>query len=106
MTPLNVYLATSEELCRELGNRLRTKRLSLPVSQQQLALRAGISIGALKKLEKDGQANMLTVVRTVMALGLAGEFDTLFSLPAQASIADMEDAERARRKRAPRRSTQ
>ena len=102
---MDVYLATSEELCRELGNRLRTKRLSLPLSQQELALRAGISVGALKKLEKDGQANMLTVVRAVVALGLAGELEGLFSMRAQASIADMELAERAKRRRAPRRST-
>jgi transcriptional regulator with XRE-family HTH domain len=100
----DTHLATADELCRELGDRLRAQRLSQLLPQQELALRAGISTGALKKLEKDGQANMTTLVRTVLALGLAGEFETLFALRAQASIADMEHAERAKRLRAPRRS--
>ena len=102
--PTDVHLATADELCRELGARLRAQRLSRLLTQQDLAGRAAVSVGALKKLEKDGQANMLTVMRVVVALGLAGELETLFALQAQASIADMERAERAQRRRAPRSS--
>jgi transcriptional regulator with XRE-family HTH domain len=97
-------LATAPELCRALGSRLRAQRLAQGLAQDALAQRAGVSLGALKKTEKDGQANMLTLVRIVQSLGLAGELESLFALHPQASIADMEQAARAQRRRAPRRS--
>jgi transcriptional regulator with XRE-family HTH domain len=97
-------LATPEELCHELGRRLRAQRLSRLLTQEELAARAGLSPGALKKLERDGQGHVLTLVRAALALGLAAEFETLFALRPQASIAQMERAAHAGRKRAPRRS--
>jgi len=100
---MNVNLATADELCLELGSRLRAQRLAQLLSQQDLAARSGVSAGALKKLEKDGQANTLTLLRVVQALGLTGELAQLFALQPQASIAEMERAEQAQRQRAPRR---
>jgi transcriptional regulator with XRE-family HTH domain len=94
-------LATPSERCRTLGDRLRMHRLAQALSQQELALRSGVSQGALKKLEKDGQSNLLTVVRVVQALGLADELGHVFLLGSPASIADMERAEKAQRRRAP-----
>ena len=100
----NALLATAPELCRELGTRLRSHRLQQGLTQDELAARAGVSPGAVKKLERDGQANTLTLVRAVQALGLAAELETLFRPRGQASIADMERAEQLhQRKRAPRR---
>ncbi|MBC5767669.1 helix-turn-helix domain-containing protein [Ramlibacter albus] len=101
--PSDARLATADELCRELGTRLREQRLALLLTQEELAQRAGVSGGAIKKLEKDGQGHVLSLVRVAMALGLAGELDSLFSLKQATSIADMERAERAKRRRAPRR---
>lgn len=100
---LDLSLATPQELSLELGARVRAQRLSQLLSQAELALRAGVSTGALKKLERDGQANMLTFMRTVTALGLAKDLEPLLALKPQTSIAEMEKAQQARRKRAPRR---
>ena len=64
---------------------------------------AGLSLGALRKLERSGQSSLETLVRTVQALGLVDELEDLLVLKRQ-SIAQMEQVEAAsRRQRAPRR---
>ncbi|CAM3403397.1 HTH cro/C1-type domain-containing protein [Bordetella sputigena] len=96
-------LATTGEILHALGLRLRAQRLAQSLSQRELAEMAGLSLGALRKLEDSGLSSMETMVRTVQALGLAGDLEELFTLKRQ-SIAQMEQAELAsQRQRAPRR---
>lgn len=96
-------LASSSEVLLSLGQRLRAQRLAQGVPQRELAQMAGLSLGALRKLESSGQSSLETLVRTVQALGLVSELDELFVLKRQ-SIAQMEKAEVAsQRQRAPRR---
>ena len=88
---------------RAMGIRLRVQRLAQALSQRDLAQMAGLSLGALRKLEHDGQCSLETLIRVVQALGLVEELEDLFLLKRQ-SIAQMEQAEAAsQRKRAPRR---
>lgn len=64
---------------------------------------AGLSLGALRKMERDGQSSLETLILVVQALGLAEELDGLLVLKRE-SIAQMEQAEAVKqRKRAPRR---
>jgi len=96
-------LATADEILHVLGQRLRTQRLTQRLTQQALAQMAGLSLGALRKLESSGHCSAETLVRTVQALGLASEMDSLF-IPRQRTIAQMEQVASARqRQRAPRR---
>lgn len=96
-------LATPVEILQTLGGRLRLQRLAQNLSQRELARMAGLSLGAVRKLEHDGQCSLETLVRALQALGLLGELEELFVLRRQ-SIAQMELAEQARqRQRAPRR---
>jgi transcriptional regulator with XRE-family HTH domain len=96
-------LALSAEIQQTLGSRLRTQRLAQALSQRDLAQMAGLSLGAVRKLEQDGQSSLETLIRVVQALGLVEELDDLFVLKRR-SIAQMEQAEVAgQRRRAPRR---
>ena len=96
-------LATAHEILQALGQRVRAQRLAQALSQQDLARMAGLSLGALRKLESNGQSSLETVIRVVQALGLVDELEELFVLKRQ-SIAQMEQAEAAdQRQRAPRR---
>ena len=101
MLPFN--LATYTEMGKELGQRLRTQRLAQLLSQEELALRAGLSGSTIKNLESKGQASLESVLRVVMALGLTHELQEIFSLKVE-SIAQMERAERPPRRRAPRKA--
>lgn len=94
-------LASTPEVCSELGQRLRTQRLALGWSQLDLARRAGLSGGTIKNLENKGQATLASLVRVASALGLSDGFNELFLIQ-PVSIAAMEMAEQAKRQRAPR----
>ncbi len=101
---MSLTLAPANEVLRTLGQRLRTQRLIQGLPQRELAQMAGLSLGALRKLESSGQCSLETLVRVVQALGLVEELETLFTHKRQ-SIAQMEQAEAAgRRQRALRRS--
>ena len=96
-------LAPSHEILQILGQRLRIQRLAQGLPQRELALMAGLSLGALRKLESTGQSSLETLIRAVQALGLVDELESLFVLKRQ-SIAQMDSAEAANlRQRAPRR---
>lgn len=91
---LDFKLATAEEVCKELGQRLRQQRLSRNICQADLAARAGVSTGTIKNLERKGQCSLDTLAHIVMALGLGRDLEALFQLKVH-SIAQMEQAEQA-----------
>ena len=99
---LTLNLATHQEICHALGQRLRARRLAQLLGQQDLALKAGVSVGTVRTLEATGQTSLDSLVRVALALGLADSLEQLFDPPLQ-SIAQMAKAEPPRRQRAPRR---
>lgn len=97
---IDVTLATSDELSRELGTRLRRQRLNLRMTQAELAARVGVNIGTIKNIERKGGASSLaSIVRVAQVLGLADQFQMLFVMQPR-SIAQMEQAQSAPRQRA------
>ena len=99
---LTLTLATHQEVCHALGQRLRARRLAQLLGQQDLALKAGVSVGTVRTLESTGQTSLDSLVRVALALGQADGLQHLFDAPVQ-SIAQMAQAEPPRRQRAPRR---
>jgi len=95
--------STSDEITAELGLRLKAVRLSQSLTQADLAERAGVSVGTVKSIERTGQTSVASLVRVVQALGLTDQLQSLFVLKVQ-SIAEMEQAQRAQRQRAPRKA--
>ncbi len=101
---LMLDFATATEVCQQLGQRLRAQRLAQLLTQAELAARAGVALGTVRKLEGSGQSSVESLVRVVQALGLVAELQNLWAQPPQ-SIAQMVQAEQAsRRQRAPKRS--
>jgi transcriptional regulator with XRE-family HTH domain len=99
---LDIGFSTYEEVCKELGARLKAQRLAQMLTQEELAARAGLSMGTVKNIENKGQSSIETVVRLGLALGLADHFQELFNLQVK-SIAQMDQVEQSKRIRAPRR---
>ena len=88
---MSLNLAPSSEILQVLGQRVRAQRLAQGLPQRELAQMAGLSLGALRKLESSGQSSLETLVRAVQALGLVNELEDLIVLKRQ-SIAQMEDS--------------
>jgi transcriptional regulator with XRE-family HTH domain len=69
------------ELETALGDQVRRLRLAAGLDQTQLALQAGLSVSAVKRLES-GQGNSLsTVIKSLIALGRADWIRTLSPEP-------------------------
>lgn len=102
---MDFEFSIAEEVCAELGQRIRAQRLTQGISQRDLADRAGVSYGTVRNIETTGQASMDSFIRIVHSLGLISELDPLFKLRVR-SIADMEKAQVAPRRRAPRKARQ
>lgn len=102
---MDFTFASHQEICAELGLRLKRQRLMQALTQKDLAAQAGVAPGTVKNLEGKGVASLESTIRIVMALGLADELTRLFELQVSTSIAQMERAQLAERKRAPRRSS-
>lgn len=98
---LDFTFSSGDEITAALGLRLKAVRLSQSVTQAELAERAGVSVGTVKCIERTGQTSVASLVRVVQALGLSDQLQSLFVLKVQ-SIADMEQAQRTKRQRAPR----
>lgn len=93
-----VDLLTDEELCAEIGARCRALRLGRNLGQAELAAMAGSSLSSIRRLETLGQATLSLLVRVLRALQATRHFDD-FLLQAQTSIADLERAAAAGRRR-------
>lgn len=100
---LDFNLARADEVCHELGQRLRACRLALPLTQAELAARAGVSTGTVRGLESTGAVSADSLVRVALTLGLAGHLQDLFTAPPPQSIAQLDRAQAPLRQRAPRR---
>jgi transcriptional regulator with XRE-family HTH domain len=101
---MSFILSLSSEIQSVLGQRLRTQRLGQSLTQGELADMAGLSLGAVRKLERNGQSTLETFVRVAQTLGLVQELDPLFEFRKE-SIAQMERADQVTKlKRAPRKS--
>lgn len=99
---LDFGLASSDEICQALGQRLKAVRLTRGWTQSELARRAGVSRGTIVTLEGHGQTTLASLVRVVQVLGLEGEMQSLFVQPPPRSIAELELRASAPRQRAPR----
>jgi transcriptional regulator with XRE-family HTH domain len=90
---------TTSEWLEEIGSNIRARRVAAGVTQEELARRAGLGLGALKHLESGAGANLTTLVKVVRALGAE---DWLISLapPPEPAVSPMQLL-RERRRAAP-----
>ena len=99
---IDIRLMSPAEISAEVGSRLRSRRLSLRMTQDELARRAGLNINTIRNLEaKTGACALDTIIRASVALGLVDNFEQLFGTKPK-SIAQMEQAAEAPRLRARR----
>jgi transcriptional regulator with XRE-family HTH domain len=100
---LTFDLASTNEIAREFGSRLRAHRLTQNLQQNELAARAGVSERALRNFERSGRGSLDLFLRVAMALGLIESMSNLFELKPK-SIKAMEQAS-LKRQRASRKQS-
>ncbi|MEC4272553.1 helix-turn-helix domain-containing protein [Adlercreutzia sp. R25] len=73
--------ASNEAVAKELGDRLRQARIGYPLTQAQLARRAGVSQRTVANLERGADVTTGSLVSVLRALGLLSRMEML--VPAQ-----------------------
>lgn len=69
--------STNEQVLREVGARVRRIRIDKPLTQEELAVRAGVSLSVVARLERGGDVRLGSVVSVLRALGLLANMDGL-----------------------------
>ena len=92
---------TVDEIAVELGKRVAALRLALNWSQQELALRSGVSKRSIERLEQgSGNPNLKVFIAVCSALRRTSEFESLLpekELTPQQIFAHQKLRKRARR---------
>ena len=99
---IDIKLMSPSEIAVELGYRLKSRRLALRMTQEELAARTDLNVGTIKNLEAKTTGSTLdTLIRIASALGVSDQFETLF-VEKPKSISQMEQVATAPRVRARR----
>jgi transcriptional regulator with XRE-family HTH domain len=80
-------LLPPDEWEERIGQQVRAARISAGIEQAELAVAAGISVGAVRNLERGRGSTVRTLVRTVHALD---RDDWLESLAPQSSVSPLD----------------
>lgn len=81
-------LALPEEVCQEMGKRVRARRVALNVSIDELAQRVGISNHTLGNFERTGRCTLETFVRVLEVLNALPDLAAVLVIQPR-SIEDM-----------------
>ena len=70
-------LSSNEQVLGELGSRVRAARIDMPLTQAELAKRAGVSLSTVAKLERGEDVRFTSVLDVLRALGMLAAVDSL-----------------------------
>ena len=82
---------------QSVAQREKRRRKRLGYTQAQLAQKAGMSLGSLRRFEQTGDISFSSLVSLCYALGCAIDLEGLFSAPAYRSIEEVIDEARVQR---------
>ncbi len=76
---INLYQKTWTEIDTEIAKRMVELRKRKKISQKELAVKSGVSLGSVKRFEQSGEISLRSFTKLSIALGVEGELETLFS---------------------------
>lgn len=75
---MSFNIKTPNDIRQEIADRAKDRRLSMNLSQEGLARRAGISGGTIKRFEKTGHISIDSLLKISLVLGELDAFDYFF----------------------------
>ena len=84
---------TPRQHVESVASRAAKRRKELGLTQAELAKRASVSLGSLRRFEQTGQVSFESLVRICIALGCEDDLDSLFARRAYRSIQEVIDAQ-------------
>jgi len=59
----------------ELKVKFRAKRKALKLTQEELSIKSGVSLGSLKRFESSGQISLESLLKVALVLECLGDFE-------------------------------
>ena len=75
---INLYQKTWSEINNEIAGKIIRLRKRKKISQRELALRSGVSLGSVKRFEQSGEISLQSLTKIAIALGVEDELLNLF----------------------------
>lgn len=76
---INLYQKTWAEINTDIANRMVQLRKRKKISQKELSVKSGVSLGSLKRFEQSGEISLRSFTKLAIALEVEGELEDLFS---------------------------
>jgi transcriptional regulator with XRE-family HTH domain len=95
---MNIYGMSDKAILREMGMRVKQRRLAKNLTQESLAKMAGVNRMTVVNLEQGKAAALLTLVQVLRALGSLDGFESFLPElgPSPLQVAKMKGKERSR----------
>lgn len=76
---INLYQRTWREINTDIAGRMVKLRKRKKLTQKNLSVKAGVSLGSLKRFEQSGEISLQSFTKLAIALEVEGELESLFS---------------------------
>lgn len=84
-------IKTPNEISREIADNMRLRRKEAKLTQKQLSIKSGVSLGSLKRFETIGEISLHSLLKLAIALGYEDDFVVLFTKKQYGSIQEILD---------------
>lgn len=76
---ISLYQRTWPEINTDIAKRMAKLRKRKKLTQKELSVKAGVSLGSLKRFEQSGEISLQSFTKLAIALEVEGELESLFS---------------------------
>ena len=77
---------TPNDIAHELVEKIKQRRKKLKISQAQLAIKSGVSLGSIKRFESKYEISLNSFIKLLIALNLEHDLENLFTQKSYNSI--------------------
>ena len=70
---------TPNDIAKELIEKIKQHRKKLKISQAQLAVKSGVSLGSIKRFESKYEISLNSFIKILIALNLEQDLENLFT---------------------------
>lgn len=86
---ISLYQKTWTEINNDIAQKIVRLRKRKKITQKQLAVRSGVSLGSLKRFEQSGEISQQSLTKIAIALDVENELEDLFNNVPFASIEEV-----------------
>lgn len=101
---LSINIQTPETVMGMLRDKLKSRRLSLKLTQEGLAKRSGVSLGSVKRFEKSAEISLRSLLKLALVLECLDDFTTIAE-PKQEEINSIDELFRVKPLKVPKRGS-